>query len=52
LDLNPPAEITAMIPRGDGEVKPEDAIIEKNTPIDTKTTPIDTKTTPYTFWYQ
>jgi len=45
LDLNPPAEITAMIPRGDGEVKPEDAIVEKNTPI-------DTKTTPYTFWYQ
>lgn len=45
LDLNPPAEITTMIPRGDGEVKPEDAIIEKNTPI-------DTKTTPYTFWYQ
>lgn len=34
-----------MIPRGDGEIKPEDAIIEKNTPI-------DTKTTPYTFLYQ
>lgn len=45
LNLNPPAEVTAMIPRGDGEVKPEDAIVEKNTPI-------DSKTTPYTFQYQ